>query len=211
MITGDVSPTAGRAFVAGEDVTGQERDGVAAARRHLGYCSQLNPLLDLMTGRETLTMFGKLRGIPSDRIDCEVSMLLDRLGLTPHSDKKAETYSGGNKRKLSLGVSLIGEPDVLLIDEASSGLDPASKRRMWNLISEVAQNRSVILTTHSMAEAEALSSRVGIMKNGSLMCLGSVQHLKVRFIGKANTSGSYSKLSNRPLSTYSFFLMVLFQ
>jgi len=107
-------------------------------------------LLDLMTGRETLTMFAKLRGIPSNEVDALVQDLLDRLTLTPHADKVTKAYSGGNKRKLSLGLALIGDPKVLLIDESSSGLDPLAKRRMWDLIEEAARSRSVILTTHSV-------------------------------------------------------------
>lgn len=108
--------------------------------------------------------------------------LLERLTLTPHADKTAESYSGGNKRKLSLGVALIGDPKVLFIDESSSGMDPAARRHMWSLIEEVSQRRSVILTTHSMEEAEALCTRVGIMVHGQLLCLGSVQHLKSTYL-----------------------------
>jgi len=103
-----------------------------------------------MTGRETLTMFAKLRGIPSNEVDALVQDLLGRLTLTPHADKVTKAYSGGNKRKLSLGLALIGDPKVLLIDESSSGLDPLAKRRMWDLIEEAARSRSVILTTHSV-------------------------------------------------------------
>ena len=182
VLTGDIAPTAGDAFVAGHDVTGETPGGVAAARKNIGFCPQVDPLIDLMTGRETLRMFGRLRGIPKDRLEGTVNDLLDRLTLTPHADKVSQSYSGGNKRKLSLGVALIGDPRVLFIDEASSGMDPAARRHMWSLIEKVSQKRSVILTTHSMEEAEALCTRLGIMVKGEMLCLGSVQHLKSKYL-----------------------------
>ena len=181
-MTGDIAPSAGEAYVAGHDVTGVTPGGVAAARKHIGYCPQVDPLLDLMSGRETLRMFGRLRGIPEDRLEAAVVLLLDRLTLTPHADKVSESYSGGNKRKLSLGIALIGDPRVLFIDEASSGMDPSTRRKTWGLIEEASQTRSVVLTSHSMEEVEALCTRVGIMVKGQFLCLGSVQHLKSKYL-----------------------------
>eukprot|EP00551_Chaetoceros_affinis_P007272 CAMPEP_0203672206 /NCGR_PEP_ID=MMETSP0090-20130426/7774_1 /ASSEMBLY_ACC=CAM_ASM_001088 /TAXON_ID=426623 /ORGANISM="Chaetoceros affinis, Strain CCMP159" /LENGTH=2044 /DNA_ID=CAMNT_0050537473 /DNA_START=44 /DNA_END=6178 /DNA_ORIENTATION=- len=183
ILTGDVTPTSGDAFIAGHDVTGRTKDGVQFARKNIGFCPQIDPLLDLMTGRETLTMFGKLRGIPDSVLDDSVTNLLESLTLTPHADKVSENYSGGNKRKLSLGIALIGNPKVLFIDESSSGMDPAARRRIWDLIAEAAKDRAVILTTHSMEEAEALCNKVAIMINGKIRCLGGVQHLKQKFLG----------------------------
>lgn len=182
VLTADVTPTSGEVYVCGYDVTGRDSQGLAEARKNIGYCPQVDPLIVLMTGRETLQMYARFRGIPIDKIDTEVNQLLERLTLTPHADKPCGTYSGGNKRKLSLGIALIGNPKVLLIDESSAGLDPVAKRKMWNLISEVSRNRSVILTTHSMQEAEALCSRAGIMASGELLCMGSVQHLKTKYL-----------------------------
>jgi ATP-binding cassette, subfamily A (ABC1), member 3 len=183
ILTGDVSATIGRVYVAGHDATGnEEHNGVTLARRQIGFCPQVDPLLDLMTARETLQMYGRLRGIPFRHIDGKVERLLEQLSLTPHADKPAQNLSGGNKRKLSLGIALIGDPKVLLIDESSSGMDPLSKRRMWNLIAKVSKNKTVIATTHSMEEAEALCTRAGIMAKGQLLCLGSVQHLKTKYL-----------------------------
>jgi ATP-binding cassette, subfamily A (ABC1), member 3 len=171
VLTGDVSATSGQVYVAGHDATGkEERNGVTLARRHIGFCPQVDPLLDLMTARETLEMYGRLRGIPSRYIDGRVEHLLEQLSLTPHADKPSQNLSGGNKRKLSLGIALIGDPQVLLIDESSSGMDPLSKRRMWNLIAKVSKNKTVVVTTHSMEEAEALCTRAGIMAKGRLLC-----------------------------------------
>jgi len=182
VLTGDITPTGGQAFVAGNDVTGITPGGVDQARKHIGFCPQVDPLLDGMTGRETLIMFGKLRGIPKEHLKAIVTDLIDKLTLTPHADKVSEAYSGGNKRKLSLGVALIGDPRVLFIDEASSGMDPAARRHMWELISKVSEKRSTILTSHSMEEAEALCTRVAIMVKGQMLCLGSVQHVKSKYL-----------------------------
>ena len=103
--------------------------------------------------------------------------------MTPHADKPAGTYSGGNKRKLSLGIALIGGPEVLLIDESSSGMDPSARRKIWDLIARISENRSIVLTTHSMEEAEALCTRLTIMVGGRMRCIGSVQHLKSKYLG----------------------------
>jgi ATP-binding cassette, subfamily A (ABC1), member 3 len=182
VLTGDIAPTGGQAYVAGHDITGGTPGGVAAARKNIGFCPQVDPLLDLMSGRETLRMFGRLRGIPEHRLETTVVTLLERLTLTPHADKVAESYSGGNKRKLSLGIALIGDPRVLFIDEASSGMDPSTRRKTWGLIEKAAETRSVVLTSHSMEEVEALCTRVGIMVRGKFLCLGSVQHLKSKYL-----------------------------
>ena len=128
ILTGDIAPTGGEAFVAGNDISGAVAGGVARARKNIGFCPQIDPLLDLMTGRETLTMFAKLRGVPNGRVALLVETLLELLTLTPHADKNADAYSGGNKRKLSLGIAaLVGNGGVLLIDESSSGLDPVAR------------------------------------------------------------------------------------
>ena len=182
VLTGDIAPTGGQAYVAGHDITGGTPGGVSAARKNIGFCPQVDPLLDLMSGRETLRMFGRLRGIPEHRLETTVVSLLERLTLTPHADKVAESYSGGNKRKLSLGIALIGDPRVLFIDEASSGMDPSTRRKTWGLIEKAASTRSVVLTSHSMEEVEALCTRVGIMVRGKFLCLGSVQHLKSKYL-----------------------------
>ena len=108
-----------------------------------------------------------------------VDWALLKLGLEQYADKPAGTYSGGNRRKLSTAISLLARPQLILLDEPTSGVDPRSKRFLWSIIRGVVQaGQSVLLTTHSMAECEALCSRVGIMVNGEFRCLGSPQQLK---------------------------------
>jgi len=106
------------------------------------------------------------------------------LSLSVHEHKLSHTLSGGNKRKLSVGIALIGSPPLIFLDEPSTGVDPAARRFMWSVISNLStmqKSCSVVLTTHVMEEAEALCGRIGIMVGGRLRCLGSGQHLKGRF------------------------------
>jgi len=177
MLTGEIDPSDGRGWLGGYDVV-TERELV---RQELGFCPQFDPLLADMTAREHLELYGRVRGIPDERLNPLVEHLITKLGLTPFADNVSDTYSGGNKRKLSLALALIGDPSVVFLDEPSTGMDPVSRRFMWGVIAELSQRMSVVLTTHSMEECEALCSRVGIMVNGQLACLGSLEHLKHKF------------------------------
>lgn len=106
------------------------------------------------------------------------------MNLKQYENVCAGTYSGGNKRKLSVAIALLGNPPIVFLDEPSTGMDPEARRFMWNVINRISTTRkksSIILTTHSMEEAEALSTRMSIMVNGTLKCLGSVQHIKNKF------------------------------
>merc|ERR1719446_54668 len=122
----------------------------------MGYCPQVDPLLELMTARETLTMFAQLKNLPAREIAAIVDDLLQRVTLTPYADRVCGSYSGGNKRKLSLAIALVGSPAVVFLDEPSSGMDPVSRRHMWEIIMRERLVRSIVLTTHSMEECEAL-------------------------------------------------------
>lgn len=106
------------------------------------------------------------------------------MGLTEYADRPAGTYSGGNKRKLSVAMAMIGEPSIVFLDEPSTGMDPVARRFMWEVISDIVIKRekcSLILTTHSMEECEALCTRIGIMVGGVMRCLGSAQRLRSRY------------------------------
>eukprot|EP00001_Collodictyon_triciliatum_P160831 28267_4 len=179
MLSGDITPTAGEVLLKGINMNHNKLD----AFKLISLCPQVDPLLDLMTGREHLMLFGTLKGIPEDRLPSIVSNTLEMLGLAEHAEKMSSTYSGGNKRKLSLGIALLGDPKVIFLDEPSTGMDPGARRFMWDVISNFLPGRSIILTTHSMEECEALCSRIGIVVNGYLKCVGSPQHLKNRFGG----------------------------
>ena len=109
---------------------------------------------------------------------------IDEMGLRQYADVISSTYSGGNKRKLSVAIAMLGNPPIVFLDEPSTGMDPHARRFMWDVISRISTLRkssSVILTTHSMEEAEALSTKIAIMVNGEFKCLGSIQHIKNKF------------------------------
>ncbi|CAH8434439.1 unnamed protein product [Schistosoma turkestanicum] len=178
MITGKLHPSMGTVYVNGFNVVTQTKN----AHKNLGYCPQFDAVHDLLTGRETLSLYARLRGFPEEQIPITVSELLQNMGLSPYADRIASAYSGGNRRKLSTAIAIIGKPQVILLDEPTSGMDPVGKRFMWDqIIALVKEGRSVILTTHSMEECEALCQQIGIMINGKLKCFGSSQHLKNRF------------------------------
>jgi len=179
ILTGDYLPTSGKAFIDGHDVVADRR----RVRERMGYCPQADPLIELMTARETLVMFARLKNLPEAAIPRVVRTLLDKVTLTPYADRVAGSYSGGNKRKLSLAIALVGSPAVVFLDEPSSGMDPVSRRHMWDIITRERSVRSIVLTTHSMEECEALCTRIGIMTAGRLQCLGGQQHLKSKYGG----------------------------
>ncbi|XP_065332368.1 ATP-binding cassette sub-family A member 7-like isoform X3 [Cloeon dipterum] len=178
MLTGDTKPSFGDAFVCGHSIKSEIR----LVRRKLGYCPQFDALDPLLTAREHLELYSKLRGVPSHLLPHAVDEGLSRLGLTQYADKCAGTYSGGNKRKLSTAIALVGNPPLVFLDEPTSGMDPAARRFLWRcILRAVREGRSVVLTSHSMEECQALCSRLTVMVNGKLSCLGSAQHLKSKF------------------------------
>ncbi|XP_032298475.1 ATP-binding cassette sub-family A member 13 [Coturnix japonica] len=182
MLTGDIVPSAGRAVI--RTPTGSEVDILSASSEGIliGYCPQQDALDELLTGWEHLNYYCTLRGIPKQHI-CKVAEdLVNRLQLNAHADKLVRTYSAGTKRKLSAALALVGKPQILLLDEPSSGMDPCSKRYLWKtILKEVQDGCAAVLTSHSMEECEALCTRLAIMVNGSFKCLGSPQHIKNRF------------------------------
>ncbi|XP_069005189.1 phospholipid-transporting ATPase ABCA3-like [Embiotoca jacksoni] len=139
-------------------------------------------VLDYMTGREILCMYARLRGIPEKHVSGCVENVLRSLLLEPHADKLVRSYSGGNKRKLSAGMALIGGPPVIFLDEPSTGMDPVARRLLWDAVTRTRESgKAIIITSHSMEECEALCTRLAVMVNGQFKCLGSPQHLKSKF------------------------------
>lgn len=178
MLTGDSEVTSGKAFLKGHSVL----NDLQAVHQNMGYCPQFDAINDLLTGREHLVFYCRLRGVPENEISGVVRWGLLTLGLTQYADRSAGRYSGGNKRKLSTAIALIGAPPVVFLDEPTTGMDPRAKRFLWNcILTMIKEGKSVVLTSHSMEECEALCTRMAIMVNGRFRCLGSVQHLKNRF------------------------------
>lgn len=147
----------------------------------LGYCPQFDVLFDFMTTYECLYFYGCVKGIPKTQIDQVIDQILHCLGLYEHRDKFTHDLSGGNKRRLCVAIAFMGNPQVVIMDEPSTGLDPVSRRKLWNIIKASSTSRSFLLTTHLMEEADALCNRIAIMVNGQIKCIGSSQHLKSKF------------------------------
>ncbi|XP_061858379.1 glucosylceramide transporter ABCA12 [Colius striatus] len=180
MLTGDIGASSGRLRV--QDRSGSLNDISEAHWSLFGYCPQEDALDDLLTVEEHMYYYARLHGIPEREIKGVVLQLLHRLNLMAYKDRVTSMCSYGTNRKLSTALALIGNPSILLLDEPSSGMDPNAKRHLWKIISEEVQNKcSVILTSHSMEECEALCTRLAIMVNGSFQCVGSLQHIKSRF------------------------------
>lgn len=137
-----------------------------------------------MTVREHLEFYCKIKKIPKHLVENLIQKQLKDMDLIAYENKKSGTLSGGNKRKLSVAIAMIGNPPVVFLDEPSAGMDPGARRSMWKIISRIStrgKNSAVILTTHSMEEAEALSTVMGIMVAGQFKCFGSKQHIKNKF------------------------------
>lgn len=181
VLTGEVRPpTAGQVQILGNDVTTSH--GLEEAYQVLGVCPQIDPLWEFLSGREHLLFFGRVKGVPEDELDARVNNLLYRLGLDGQdADRKAVEYSGGMKRKLSLAIALIGRSPLLFLDEPSAAVDAGAKRHLWKVIRMRSRDQTVVLTTHSMEEAEALCNRIAIQVRGQLRCLGTPLHIKGKY------------------------------
>lgn len=180
MLSGEEYPSDGTALIFGKDI----RMNPKAARRHIGYCPQFDALLEFLTVKEHLELYARIKGVPEYKLEDVVMEKLLEFDLLKHASKLSFTLSGGNKRKLSVAIAMIGDPPIVILDEPSTGMDPIAKRFMWEVVSRLSTRRgktAVILTTHSMNEAQALCTRIGIMVGGKLRCIGSPQHLKTRF------------------------------
>ena len=145
MLTGDELMTDGFAFLMGKSL-GWDRRGFLSL---IGYCPQFDSIIDVMTGREMLTLFARLRGVRKSEIEEEVDKWLKQVGITEYADRPCGTYSGGNKRKLNVAQALVADPPIIFMDEPSSGVDPTSRRMLWKIIRRVQKNgQSIILTSH---------------------------------------------------------------
>ncbi|KAK6123286.1 hypothetical protein DH2020_042963 [Rehmannia glutinosa] len=181
MMTGLIKPSSGTAYVQGLDI----RTDMDRIYTSMGVCPQHDLLWENLTGREHLLFYGRLKNLKGSSLTQAVEESLKSVNLFNGgvADKQAGKYSGGMKRRLSVAISLIGDPKVVYMDEPSTGLDPASRNLLWNVVKRAKQNRAIILTTHSMEEAEHLCDRLGIFVDGSLQCVGNPKELKARYGG----------------------------
>ena len=178
-LTGVLPPSGGEAYVLGEplrSVLGLER-----IRQRMGVCPQFDALWKELTGREHIEIFGLMKGMSLEEAGEEATKLLQMARLTEATNQVSGSYSGGMKRRLSLMLAFLGSPSVVYLDEPTTGMDPVTRRHVWDIIEEAKAGRCIVLTTHSMEEADILGDRIGIMAKGSLRCVGSSLRLKSRF------------------------------
>ncbi|XP_050340755.1 glucosylceramide transporter ABCA12-like [Bactrocera neohumeralis] len=182
IIAGETMATNGDAYVNHISVLD------SASRSYIGYCPQYNPLLDLMSPKEHLWLYARLRGLREELIRDEVNMLIRELGLYPHRHLAAHALSGGNKRRLTLAVALVGRTTSILLDEPTAGMDTLARSQTCTVVKRLTGSKSVVLTTHLLDEVEAMADRVTFMTRGRVSCIGTPQELR----GRANRDSAYT-------------------
>jgi len=179
MLSGYFKPTMGDATIEGHSIS-SEMDKIYSIA---GVCPQHDVLWGILTPRNHLRFYGRLKNLEGKVLDDAVNEALVAVNLLDKIDSAVETFSGGMKRRLSVAISLIGSPIICYLDEPSTGLDPASRRLLWKAIKNAHKTRTILLTTHSMEEAEGLCDRMGIFVGGRLRCIGAPQELTMRLGG----------------------------
>ncbi|KAI3379590.1 hypothetical protein SNEBB_001199 [Seison nebaliae] len=207
MITNEIDVDSGDILLNGHNI----KTNINLVKAKIGYCPQYDAILNKMTVRETLKLFGELRGIDnrivrfenqlindesmnendlliekssqkSTIIDEEIKEIIKLFDLSKYGDKLIGVLSGGNKRKVSVAIALLGRPTIVLLDEPTNGMDIKTKRFIWNRIQEkITSTTSILLTSHSMEECEYLCNRISIIVNGKLQCIGSTDELRMRY------------------------------
>ncbi|MGW0485400.1 ATP-binding cassette domain-containing protein [Nonomuraea sp. NPDC003214] len=180
VLTTLLRPDAGQVLVAGHDVTTQTR----AVRAAIGVTGQFASVDDLLTGQENLLMMADLLHLPKAEGRRITRRLLGRFDLAEAAGKPASSYSGGMRRKLDLAMTLVGGPQIIFLDEPTTGLDPRSRRTMWEIIRElVADGTTIFLTTQYLEEADQLADRIAVLDRGRLVAEGTAAQLKRRVPG----------------------------
>jgi ABC-type multidrug transport system ATPase subunit len=181
MLTGFLTPNSGSAIIEGFDITSD----MEMIYRIMGVCPQDNLLWESLTAREHLLFYARLKQLKGEQLEKAVEAALKSVNLLNGgvADKQVKTYSGGMKRRLSVAISFVGNPSVVYLDEPSTGLDPASRQNLWNVVKAGKSGRGIILTTHSMEEASVLCDRLGIFVDGELVCIGAPKELTSRYGG----------------------------
>lgn len=180
MMVGLLKPTEGKILIDGKDAKSAEKGKI-------GICPQQLVLWDNLTCKETLMLMGDMYEVPKQELKKRVDKLLDDLILTDKANTLVSNLSGGMKRRMNLAIALIHNPEIVVLDEPSEGLDPQSRRVLWNYITSLRddQGKTVILTTHLMDEADKLSDRIAIIDHGKLLQLDTPENLK-KVIGEGD-------------------------
>ena len=174
IVCGLIKPTSGTAKILDYDT---QKDA-QKVKEFIGVCIQETAIYPYLTGRENLELFGSLYGLNKKAIKERSTMLLTKMGLTEDAKRVTAKYSGGMKRRLSLALALIHDPQIAFLDEPTVTMDPQTRHAVWDFIkTQKAQGKTIILTTHYMEEAQELCDRVGILDHGKLIALGTPKDL----------------------------------
>ena len=179
-ITQELTPSHGRIYINGRDM-GSKFSELSSI---FGYCPQFDAIFEYMSVYENLEFYGKIKGIKPECLHDVVMAMIEEMSLSEFTNKISGRLSGGNKRKLSVAISFLCNPQIVLLDEPSTGMDPEARRFMWSVIHKIStkgKKASVIMTTHSMDEAETLCKRMAIMVNGEFVCLGRASQIKEKY------------------------------
>ena len=179
ILTGLYPTTAGSAIYNNNNIL--TSNGLDKFRKYLGICPQHDVLFDDLTIEEHLEMFCVFKSVPKEKIKNEITKIIQDFDLTDKRKIKARNLSGGQKRKLSICISLVGGSSVIFLDEPTSGMDITSRRNLWDILKRYSNGRIIILTTHYMEEASVLGNRIGILSEGEMKCIGSPLFLIERF------------------------------
>jgi ABC-2 type transport system ATP-binding protein len=183
MISGILEADAGKVMVAGKEITTRSTDGNA----EIGYVPQDIAIYPDLSARENLRFFGKLYGLPKNRLKTRIEEVLEVVGLTGRGDDRTEEYSGGMKRRLNIGIGLLHEPKLLILDEPTVGVDPQSRNSILESVETLGSaGTAVLYTTHYMEEAERLCDRVAIIDAGKIRAEGTRREL-VQLMGQKDT------------------------
>ncbi|KAF9987833.1 hypothetical protein BGZ75_010382 [Mortierella antarctica] len=174
ILTGAEGPTSGTGTIEGLPIAPFHED----LRSMIGICPQFDVIWPKLTVRDHLELFAKIKGVAPEDLNPAIDQMIDEMGLAGVGNKRAKTFSGGNKRRLSLAMAVIGCPKVVFLDEPTTGVDVSIRQAIWNSIRKLKRSSCVVLTTHSMEEADALCDRIGIITNGHIQALGTSQRLK---------------------------------
>lgn len=177
MLTGLIPPTAGTASVYDTEIFSHMNE----VRKFMGVCPQHDILFELLTPEEHLDIFCDFKGVDKAAKKEDIERIIKDIDLTEKRTTIARDLSGGNRRKLSVAIALVGGSKFVLLDEPTSGMDLSARRKLWDMLKKYKNNRIVLLTTHYMDEADILGDRIGIMSGGKIICLGRSLFLKNRF------------------------------
>jgi ABC-type multidrug transport system ATPase subunit len=177
MLCGLFGPSQGTAFVNGFNI----RTDIDSVHLALGLCPQFDIQWDDLTVGEHLEFYARMKNMPLLEETKNVKQILESVGLWEKRNRTTGSLSGGMKRRLSIAIAFVGDPKIVMLDEPTTGLDPTSKRHLWDAILKSKKGKCIILTTHSMEEADVLCDRIGIVCRGRLQCVASSQRLKNKF------------------------------